>query len=76
MHQEMVCRRRGNPRSGGWVIQLGLIVRSGFTFVLFLDTGASFILLLTMELAVCLLPSKTSKDLIGWLGVTCGKYFW
>ena len=69
----MVCRRRGNSRSGGWVIQLGLVVRSGVTFVLVWVTGAPFILLLTMELAVCLLPSKTSKDLIGWLGVTCGK---
>ena len=69
----MVCRGRGNPRSGGWVIQLGLVVRSGVTFVPVLDTGVPFNLLLMMELAVCLLPSKTSKDLIGWLGVTCGN---
>ena len=58
------------------MIQLGLVVGSGVTFVLFLDTGGAFILLLTMELAVCLMPSKTSKDLISWLGVTCGNSFW
>ena len=75
MDQAVVCGRRGNPRSGGWVIQIGSVVGSGVTFVLVLDTGAPFILLLTVELVVCLLPSNTSKDLIGWLGVTCGNSF-
>ena len=56
----------------GWVIQLGLVVRSGVTFVLVLDTGCSFYFAPNDGIG-CVFAPLEDKQGLNWL---VGGYLW